>query len=101
VNHPVGHDRRVSASDVEADPDHRDFIAVRSDAADRHHVAHVSICHERHSLGTRGNVAELHERFLVVGSEDRLSQAFLLPRCPVVSNAFYGGKQRTRSIRTS
>jgi hypothetical protein len=38
----------------------------------------VPVCHERHSLGARGNVTKLYERFLVVGAEDRFSQAALL-----------------------
>jgi hypothetical protein len=57
----VGADGGVAAGDVEAHADHGDLVAVRGHPADRHHVAHVAVGHQRGTLGARGHVLELAE----------------------------------------
>src|SRR5688572_6214723 len=66
----IGPDRRIAAGDVEPDADDGDLFAIGGDAANRHDVAHVTIGHERGTLGAAGNVLELCERLSLVFSKD-------------------------------
>src|SRR4029450_2711087 len=66
----IGADRSVAARDVEPDADDGHLFTVRRASADRHHVAHVPIRHERCVGGARSDVLELCEGRRIVRSKD-------------------------------
>jgi hypothetical protein len=76
VERQVRADRRVPARDVEPDADDGDEVAIRRYAADRHHVSHVPIGHQRGVDGTLAHAVELEDRLLVVLAEDLHGRGF-------------------------
>src|SRR5689334_9758749 len=66
----IGANRGVATCDVETDADDRDLASIGGDTADGHHIAEVSVGHQRDALGAGRDVRELGERLLLVGSEN-------------------------------
>src|SRR4029450_1981529 len=66
----VGANGCIATGDVEAHSDHRDFLAVGGDPADRHHVPEMAVCHQRGTLRAARHVGELCERLRFVIAED-------------------------------
>ena len=66
----IGADRRIPTGDVEADSDNGHLLAIRGDAADRHHITNVTVGHERGVGSARADILELGERSGIVRTKD-------------------------------